>query len=57
MIDLIRELETGREEVSRYIPKFLGRMLCQLPDSAFDECRSPWQSWSIRTIPWRLWRR
>ena len=38
MIDLIRELETGREEVSRYIPKFLGRMLCQLPDSAFDEC-------------------
>lgn len=37
MIDLIRELETGREEVSRYIPKFLGRMLCQQPASAFAE--------------------
>lgn len=37
IIDLIRELETGREEVSRYIPKFLGRMMCQLPNYEFDE--------------------
>ena len=37
IIDLIRELETGREEVSRYIPKFLGRMMCQLPAYEFEE--------------------
>ena len=37
IIDLIRELETGREEVSRYIPKFLGRMMCQLPTYEFEE--------------------
>ena len=37
IIDLIRELETGREEVSRYIPKYLGRMMCQLPEYEFRE--------------------
>ena len=36
-LDLIRELETGREEVSRYIPKYLGRMMCQLPEYEFRE--------------------
>lgn len=37
MIDLIRELETGRDEVSRYIPANLGKMLCRLPAHEFAE--------------------
>lgn len=38
MINLIRELETGRDEVSRFIPRHLGKMLSQLPKREFSEC-------------------
>lgn len=38
VINLIRELETGRDEVSRFIPRHLGQMLCQLPRHEFGEC-------------------
>ncbi len=31
VVDLLRELETGQEEVSRYIPQYLGALLCSLP--------------------------
>lgn len=37
-INLIRELEAGRDEVSRFIPRHLGQMLCQLPSHEFGEC-------------------
>lgn len=37
-INLIRELETRRDEVSRFIPRHLGQLLCQLPSQEFNEC-------------------
>ncbi len=37
VVDLLRELEAGQEEVSRYIPQYLGAMLCRLPEKEFDE--------------------
>lgn len=37
VVDLIRELETGQEEVSRYIPQYLGALLCRLPVKEFEE--------------------
>ncbi len=36
-VDLLRELETGQEEISRYIPRYLGPLLCRLPEKEFDE--------------------
>lgn len=37
VVDLIRELETGQEEVSRYIPRYLGPLLCRLPRKELEE--------------------
>lgn len=37
VVDLLRELENGRDQVSRFIPPFLGQLLCLLPQKEFDE--------------------
>lgn len=37
MVDLMRELETGQSEISNYIPPYLGRLLCGMPQKEFDE--------------------
>lgn len=37
VVDLTRELETGQEEVSRYIPRYLGPLLCRLPHKELEE--------------------
>ncbi len=31
-VDLMRELENGQEQIARFIPKFLGTLLCSLPE-------------------------
>ena len=36
-IDLLRELESGQEQISRFIPPYAGRILCMLPDKEFFE--------------------
>ena len=36
-VDLLRELENGRDQVSRFIPPFLGKLLCTLPGKEFEE--------------------
>ena len=37
VVDLTRELETGQEQISYYIPPFLGRLVCQMPDKELIE--------------------
>ncbi|HRX58714.1 MAG TPA: hypothetical protein P5075_08080 [Eubacteriales bacterium] len=37
MIDLLRELETGQNEISGYIPPYLGRLICGVPEKEMDE--------------------
>ena len=37
VVDLLRELENGRDQVSRFIPPYLGALLCMLPRKEFDE--------------------
>ncbi len=37
VVDLLRELESGRDQVTRFIPPYLGRLLCALPQKEFDE--------------------
>ncbi len=37
VVDLLRELENGRDQVSRFIPPYLGALLCMLPAKEFDE--------------------
>ena len=37
VVDLTRELETGQEEISRYIPRYLGPLLCHLPPKELEE--------------------
>lgn len=37
VVDLLRELENGRSQVSRFISPYLGRLLCLLPQKEFDE--------------------
>ena len=37
MIDLLRELETGQNEISGYIPPYLGRLVCNVPEKEMDE--------------------
>ena len=36
-IDLTRELESGQEQISRFIPPYLGRLLCLLPEKELGE--------------------
>ena len=38
IVDLLRELETGQDEISVYIPAYLGRLLAFLPDKELTEC-------------------
>lgn len=37
LVDLTRELETGQEQISRYIAPVLGRLLCQMPEKELFE--------------------
>ncbi len=37
MIDLLRELETGQNEISGYIPPYLGQLICGVPEKEMDE--------------------
>ncbi|MDO5112077.1 MAG: cytidyltransferase-related domain protein [Clostridia bacterium] len=37
MVDLMRELETGQSEIASYIPPYLGRLVCRMPQREFDE--------------------
>ena len=37
VIDLTRELESGQEQISRFIPPYLGRLLCLLPEKELGE--------------------
>lgn len=37
MVDLLRELETGQNEISGYIPPYLGRLFCSVPEKEMDE--------------------
>ena len=37
MVDLLRELETGQNEISGYIPPYLGRLICSVPEKEMDE--------------------
>ncbi len=37
LVDLLRELETGQNEISNYIPPYLGRLICIVPDKEADE--------------------
>ena len=38
VVDLLRELETGQDEISAYIPRYLGVMMARLPDKELREC-------------------
>lgn len=31
-VDLLRELENGQEQIARFIPSYLGRLICTLPE-------------------------
>lgn len=37
-VDLIRELETGQDDISSYIPKYLGSLMIRLPEKELEEC-------------------
>ena len=37
LVDLLRELETGQNEISGYIPPYLGRLFCTVPEKEMDE--------------------
>ncbi len=37
VVDLTRELETGREQISYYVAPVLGRLLCRMPDKELSE--------------------
>lgn len=37
VVDLLRELENGQEQVARYIPNYLGRLICTLPEKEISE--------------------
>lgn len=36
-VDLIRELENGQEQIARFIPQYLGRLICTLPEKEIRE--------------------
>lgn len=36
-VDLLRELESGQEQIARFIPAYLGRLLCTLPAKELSE--------------------
>lgn len=37
VVDLLRELENGQEQIARFIPTYLGRLLCTLPEKEIRE--------------------
>ncbi|MBR7010966.1 MAG: hypothetical protein IKI02_08675 [Oscillospiraceae bacterium] len=38
IVDLLRELETGQDEISVFIPDYLGKLISKLPDKELSEC-------------------
>ena len=36
-VDLLRELENGQEQIARFIPPYLGRLVCTLPEKEITE--------------------
>ncbi len=36
-VDLMRELENGQEQIARFIPSYLGRLICTLPEKEIWE--------------------
>lgn len=36
-VDLLRELENGQEQVARFIPAYLGKLICTLPEKEISE--------------------
>ena len=36
-VDLMRELESGQEQIARFIPVYLGKLLCTLPEKEIVE--------------------
>lgn len=38
IVDLLRELETGQDEISAFIPNYLGVLIAKLPDKELSEC-------------------
>ena len=38
IVDLLRELETGQDEISVYIPSYLGQLMVRLPEKELEEC-------------------
>ena len=36
-VDLLRELENGQEQISRFIPVYLGKLICSLPEKELTE--------------------
>ena len=40
IVDLLRELETGQDEISAFIPDYVGVMIAKLPDKELSECLS-----------------
>ena len=37
VVDLLRELENGQEQIARFIPPYLGRLVCTLPEKEIAE--------------------
>lgn len=37
VVDLLRELESGQEQVARFIPAYLGKLICTLPEKEISE--------------------
>ena len=53
IVDLLRELETGQDEISVFIPRYVGRLMVRLPEKELEECldylRSLIRSSTVRT--------
>ena len=53
IVDLLRELETGQDEISAFIPDYVGVLIAKLPDKELSEClaylRNLIRSSTIRT--------
>lgn len=40
VIDLLRELEVGQNDIANYIPPYAGLLICRLPQKELEECVS-----------------
>ena len=61
VVDLLRELESGRDQITRFIPPYLGQLLCTLPQKELDESISFLENllrsgveWSARAAAYTL---